>query len=118
MEKSSGMPINNSTTFNDSINEYEEYGDTRNLKSSEEYKKYSNNHKNILRIYDIKLKKDMDRKKQERNQIKSETEKKDRKNSKKKSKLNEENENYGNNMVPIIKKLKKKKKPKKDRVRF
>ena len=110
--------------------EYDIYGDTRNnSKHNEErpYAKYSYNSKNLNRIYNTIMKKEMQKEKytqmkqKNQNENKENEDKKEQeKNKKEKNKriLKINNENKGNNHDQIIKKAKKNKRPKKDRIRY
>ena len=110
--------------------EYDIYGDTRNnAKHNEErpYAKYSYNSKNLNRIYNSIMKKEMQKEKyiqmkqKNQNENKENEDKKEQeKNKKEKNKriLKINSENKGNNHDQIIKKAKKNKRPKKDRIRY
>ena len=116
--------------LNENECEYDIYGDTRNnSKHNEErpYGKYSYNYKNLCKIYNSIMKKDMQKEKYTQIKQKNQTEikeaedkKEQEKNKKEKNKrmLKINNENKGNNHEQIIKKAKKIKKPKKDRIRY
>ena len=109
--------------------EYDIYGDTRNnSKHNEErpYAKYSYNSKNLNRIYNIIMKKEMQKEKYTQMKQKNQNENKENEDKKEQEKNKKEknkrilkiNENKGNNHEQIIKKAKKNKRPKKDRIRY
>ena len=109
--------------------EYDIYGDTRNnSKYNEErpYAKYSYNSKNLNRIYNTIMKKEMQKEKYTQMKQKNQNENKENEDKKEQEKNKKEknkrilkiNENKGNNHEQIIKKAKKNKRPKKDRIRY
>ena len=109
--------------------EYDIYGDTRNnSKYNEErpYAKYSYNSKNLNRIYNTIMKKEMQKEKYTQMKQKNQDENKENEDKKEQEKNKKEknkrllkiNENKGNNHEQIIKKAKKNKRPKKDRIRY
>jgi len=109
--------------------EYDIYGDTRNnSKHNEErpYAKYSYNSKNLNRIYNTIMKKEMQKEKYTQMKQKNQNENKENEDKKEQEKNKKEknkrilkiNENKGNNHEQIIKKAKKNKRPKKDRIRY
>ncbi len=110
--------------------EYDIYGDTRNnSKHNEErpYAKYSYNSKNLNRIYNSIMKKEMQKEKYTQMKQKNQNENKENEDKKEQEKNKKEknkrmikikDENYGNNYTPKVQKAKKAKKPRKDRIRF
>ncbi len=110
--------------------EYDIYGDTRNISKHDEerpYGKYSYNYKNLSKIYNSIMKKEMQKEKYTQMKQKNQTEIKETENKKEQEKNKKEKnkrmlkintENKGNNHEQIIKKAKKIKKPKKDRIRY
>ena len=103
------------------LNEYEEFGDTRNRKGliGYGYSKHNKGTKEQKRIYYTKMKKIAQSLIEQEKKRKSTPKIKENKSNKRILKqANIESKDYGNNVNIVIKKNKKIKFPKKDRIRF